>query len=262
MEPTSPVPNRGRQEKLRVAWIVEETIGFYRKHFVPLVIVFLIANLSTWGIQYYYGTATESLLSKSNISMAEILEDPEAAYQTVVPVLLDLFLLGLATAAILFAVVLALHALIIQYTYDQLVARQANWHEVLSKVLPRFLPLIFATLVSGLIVVLGLVALLVPGIVLAIMFILVPHSILIEGRGPIASLSRSSSLTAGNKWTILFFLAFWLIVSVLLSMVVRQIAPAIWQDAVQLIEGTLFGPILPISTTIIYVRLATSEVPA
>jgi hypothetical protein len=249
-------PARIPRQRLTVAWIVEETIRFYRKHLITLLCLFLIANIITWSIQYYSGRQVELLFEKHNVTMQEILDDPEAAYSKAMPVLVDLLLLAAVGTVVLLLVSLFVQAAAIRFVYDSLVGDHTSWQTTLSRVVSTFPLLVAAAVISGLIVVLGLIALIVPGIILGIMFILVPHSVIMERKGPISALSRSSELTSGNKWNILMFLAFWFVVLLLFSMVIVQIAPTVWMDVVQLLEGTLFGPVVPISTTIIYHRLS------
>jgi hypothetical protein len=223
-------PARIPRQRLTVAWIVEETIRFYRKHLITLLCLFLIANIITWSIQYYSGRQVELLFEKHNVTMQEILDNPEAAYSKAMPVLVDLLLLAAVGTVVLLLVSLFVQAAAIRFVYDSLVGDHTSWQTTLSRVVSTF----------RLIVVLGLIALIVPGIVLGIMFILVPHSVIMERKGPISALSRSSELTSGNKWNILMFLAFWFVVLLLFSMVIVQIAPTVWMDVVQLLEGTLF----------------------
>jgi hypothetical protein len=251
-------PSRFPRQRLTVAWIVEETIRFYREHLITLLSLFLIANIITWSIQYYSGRQVDLLFEKHNVTLQEILDDPEAAYSKAMPILLDLLLLMVMGTIVLIVISLFVQAAAIRFVYDRLVGDYTSWQTTLSRVVSSFPLLLAAVVISGLIVALGLIALIVPGIILGIMFILVPHSVIVEGKGPISALSRSSELTSGNKWNILLFLAFWFVVLLLFSMVIRQVAPSVWMDLVQLLEGTLFGPVIPVSTTIVYHRLSQS----
>src|SRR5690606_18380623 len=62
-----------------------------------------------------------------------------------------------------------------------------------------------ASIVSGIIVVIGLVLLIVPGIIAQIMLSLMVFMILEKGLGPIESLKASKRLTEGKKWDLLLF---------------------------------------------------------
>ncbi len=71
----------------------------------------------------------------------------------------------------------------------------------------------WARFVAGLFVTLGFIALIVPGILLAIRYALIDSVVTLEGADASESRKRSSELTAGKRWQIfgayvLFFLAF------------------------------------------------------
>jgi hypothetical protein len=72
--------------------------------------------------------------------------------------------------------------------------------------------LLAARLIAGLLITLGLVALVVPGIILAVRYFLLDCAVVLEDAAPAVSRARSAALTAGRRWTIfgtavLFFLA-------------------------------------------------------
>lgn len=60
-----------------------------------------------------------------------------------------------------------------------------------------------ATLLSGIIVVLGLILLIVPGIILMLMFVFVAYAVIDRGLGPIEALKESRRITAGSRWQLL-----------------------------------------------------------
>jgi hypothetical protein len=66
--------------------------------------------------------------------------------------------------------------------------------EALRRVRPILGKLLGTTMLSGLIVVLGLMACLVPGVYFALSYLLVSEVVVIEGLGPMAALRRSSDL--------------------------------------------------------------------
>ena len=87
------------------------------------------------------------------------------------------------------------------------------WH-------PRsFLPYLAATILNGLIVVIGLVLLIVPGIILALMLIFTPYIVVDRELGPIKALKESARMTKGHWWEL-----FILLVLVLLLNIVGAVA--------------------------------------
>ena len=251
------ISGRIAREKLRVAWIVEETINFYRKHFISIFTLFLLANFATWTVQYYFGDRATDLFEKNNLSISEMLETPEESASKVLPLLVDFFLLLAALVVILYLVSLIFHSMAIRYVYDYLLGGHPSWPGSLTRILPALPQLIGATIVAGVIITLGFVALVIPGLILSVMFILVPHAVILEGHGPIGAMSRSNRLTAGNKFTIFLFLLFWMVVLLLFYMVLSLAGASPWMEAVQFAAASLFAPIIPISTTLIYHRMAS-----
>ena len=60
-----------------------------------------------------------------------------------------------------------------------------------------------AKLLTGAVVILGLILLIVPGIVFALMFIFAPYIVIDKGLGPIEAMRESKRITSGNKWNLL-----------------------------------------------------------
>ncbi|HEX5725729.1 MAG TPA: hypothetical protein VFX98_09715 [Longimicrobiaceae bacterium] len=74
-----------------------------------------------------------------------------------------------------------------------------------SRGLVHFLPLLGATIIAAVLVLVGLVFLVVPGLLLACMFFAVAPAVVVERRGPITALSRSRELASG-AWGRIFLL--------------------------------------------------------
>lgn len=68
--------------------------------------------------------------------------------------------------------------------------------------LSRFLPVIGAAICAGILVGIGFVLFVVPGLILLTMFFVIVPVCVVEGMGPIKSLGRSSALTKGYRWRI------------------------------------------------------------
>ena len=68
--------------------------------------------------------------------------------------------------------------------------------------LSRFLPVIGAAICAGILVAIGFILFVVPGLILLTMFFVIVPVCVVEGMGPIKSLGRSSALTKGYRWRI------------------------------------------------------------
>jgi hypothetical protein len=121
--------------------------------------------------------------------------------------------------------------------------------------------LLIATLIIGILTVLGLIALIVPGIILYIMFYLAIPTIMIEDVGAFDSLSRSRKLVS-NRWLKTFILA------LIVGLIIGVAAFAVNLITIPLgIYGLLVGsvinafvqPISLISSTVYYYAMSAKE---
>jgi hypothetical protein len=80
---------------------------------------------------------------------------------------------------------------------------QPTWREGLAAAWRRLLPLLGASLLSGLAVLVGLILLFVPGILLFLMFFAIIPAVMLENRGAFEALGRSRAL-AREAWGRIF----------------------------------------------------------
>lgn len=78
----------------------------------------------------------------------------------------------------------------------------------------------WAQFVAGLIITLGFIALIVPGIVLTIRYMLIDSAVILEGADASESRKRSSELTAGKGWQIFWAYVLFLFVITIFSFIV------------------------------------------
>ncbi len=109
--------------------------------------------------------------------------------------------------------------------------------------LPRLLPLLGAIILSLLIIVIGFVLLIVPGVIASLALIVVVPACTIERLGSVASLRRSAALTKGWRWRIL---AADLIIVVPSSIVVFAVT-ALVTKAAGLVPGQLAGAVAQVA---------------
>lgn len=74
--------------------------------------------------------------------------------------------------------------------------------ELLKSITPKLLPLLGLTIVVGILVSIGLVLFIIPGIILALIWFVAVPVLIIEDKGVFDSMSRSGELTKGNRWRI------------------------------------------------------------
>ena len=81
---------------------------------------------------------------------------------------------------------------------------------------------IFTSIVASLIIGLGLLLLIVPGIIFAVMFWLAVPVSVIERKSPIAALKRSAQLAQGHKWKILGILTLFALFNFIIGLIAGQ----------------------------------------
>lgn len=110
------------------------------------------------------------------------------------------------------------------------------------------------SIIVGVIVVAGLIALVVPGIILAIMFSLAFPALLIEGTGVSESLGRSRKLV-GHRWlkTFALVLVFVIIIAIASAIISAISGPFGWaSNIVSSILAAFYNPLIPIALTVYY----------
>ncbi len=66
-----------------------------------------------------------------------------------------------------------------------------------------FLNYFGATLLSGAVIILGLILLIVPGIIFSLMFFFAPYIVIDKGLGPVEAMKESVRITKGHRWVLL-----------------------------------------------------------
>jgi glycerophosphoryl diester phosphodiesterase family protein len=93
-------------------------------------------------------------------------------------------------------------AIILYGAFQAMRGRPVNLGECLSVGLSRFFPIVGLVICAYLAIWVGLILLIVPGIILGIMWYVATPVCVVEQKGPLASLGRSSELTKGHRWKI------------------------------------------------------------
>ncbi len=97
---------------------------------------------------------------------------------------------------------LVITASVIHATFQTMVSRPVSLGESVATGLKRALPIIGTALLAGLIIGLGTLALIIPGVVAGcILWVAVPATV-VERSGVVDSLSRSAKLTEGYRWPV------------------------------------------------------------
>ncbi len=141
---------------------------------------------------------------------AEMLAEPMLAFQLSGATLLLTLLFGpLATAAVTYGVL------------QQLRGKRASVGDCLRMGLSRALPVLGVAIATGLLVMLGAMACLIPGLIFATAYYVATPAAVVERLGTHGSMSRSWSLTEGVRWSVFGLLLIVALIGLAITMVIE-----------------------------------------
>ena len=166
---------------------------------------FLLAVLFTIPAQLYSQFVAQPAMASGGFNIHIILS-----------ILVGLLMNGILTVSLVYG------------TVRDLQGRPADFAALLTRGLQQVGPAILVIIVAAIVIAVGLVLLVVPGIIAAVVLWVTLPAAVIERPGVMASLSRSAALTKGHRWEIF---------GILVVLVVAQVA-------LGFLIGLIFGGIL------------------
>jgi len=156
---------------------------------------------------------------------------------------------------------------VIKNASDQIEKGTSNLGVSFNFTISKLPSLLVAQFVAGILIVIGMLLLIVPGIIIAIMFSLVLPAIIIEQKGTFESLGRSKKLIS-NRWLKTFALLLVLGIIVLivggiafvLAMPFSTIHPIV-NPLITSIISAFVSPIYSIAITYLYYAMVAREIP-
>jgi len=131
--------------------------------------------------------------------------------------------LSAATWLVYVISIFVLQAAVVHGTVADLNGRRASFADCLATGLKHFLPLLLIALIYFLCVFIGLIFLVIPGIMIAVMMSVAVPARVVEHTGIITSFYRSQDLTDGHRWAIFGLFVAYYIVQIIISMTVFSI---------------------------------------
>ena len=104
-------------------------------------------------------------------------------------------------------------------TLQEMRGHHAGVGECISRGLSLMFPVLGVAIVGGIGVMLGAIALIVPGIILGVMWWVAVPAAVVEREGVFAALGRSAELTKGYRWRVFGLIVLILIIQLLIAMV-------------------------------------------
>ncbi len=244
------------QRELSIGEILTQTFNLYSRNFAQYLIPFLAAGILTGLVTIAVRSAIVIPVAPVNPTSQQLLAYFPAFLTATVT---SLFLSGIVS----WIVNSFTTGITVKFTSDMLERGQANLQAAFNFTLTKVLFLLAASIITGILIVLGLIALIIPGIILAIMFSLVYPAIMLEGTGISESLSRSRVLVS-NRWLKTFglLLVLGIIVGIVNSIIGLITTPfGVVSPLISGILTALITPIFPIAITLYYYSMKARTTP-
>jgi hypothetical protein len=185
--------------RLPVGGLVAKSIGIYFGNLLPFVALSAIA-LAPWIVMLFY---LEAQPRPETATAPRSVWDATPTGPELVATLLQQIGTLVLTGALTFGVVQKLRGM------------QADLGQTLAIGVKSFLRVLLIGIVYGVLVCIGLLVFVVPGLMLMTIFYVALPAAVLESKGIGASLSRSADLTRGNRWPIFgAVVLFWLLILV------------------------------------------------
>lgn len=233
--------------ELTIGEVISKTFDLYRRDLVKYLVVFLIVEAITGILTALVRSAVVLPTLPANSTLQDTLNWLPGFFRALFYLVALSIIIGLV-----FGTVATGSA--IKIASQEIQKGQADLGASLRFTISKLLWLWVLSIVVGVIVVLGFIALLVPGIILAIMFSLAVPALLIENTGVLQSMGRSRKLV-DHRWLKSFalFLVFgiiFLIAGVIASLISAPFGFA--SSIVSSILSAFYAPLAPIALTIYF----------
>jgi len=247
--------------ELSVGEILSLTVNLYLSKFLEFFLPFLVAGiiigLSTYAITSSFPIPTPPSATPSY----------EELITWLFAVLSAIIVIGILSALVSWIVGTTTTGVVIKFASDQIEEGTSNFNISFNFAVSKLPSLLVAQFVASILIAIGLLLFVVPGIIIAIMFSLVIPAIIVEQQGAFESLGRSRRLVS-NRWLKTFALLLVLSIIVLvvngvvsvLAIPFNFIHPII-NPLVTNIISAFVAPIYPIAITYLYYAMVAREIP-
>jgi hypothetical protein len=142
---------------------------------------------------------------------------------------------------------------IYQSIYQAAKGKPLSIRKMLQLAWPKWFSYFLASLISGLLIFLGFILLIIPGIIFIVWFFLVPYVVVVEEASPIEALKRSKKTVRGHFWEVLGRLALLFFFPALLAAILVRLG------FIGTIANFLLSPLWMIAGYLIYEDLAKAK---
>jgi hypothetical protein len=238
---------QGITRELTVGEVISKTFNLYRRDFVKYLVVFLIVEVISGVLTALVRSAVILPTLPAGATPQDTLNWLPGFFRALFYLVALSIIIGLVFGTVATGSAIKMTSQVIE-------KGQAELGASLRFAISKLLWLWALSIVVGVIVGLGLIALLVPGIILAIMFSLAVPALLIENIGVLESMGRSRKLV-GQRWlkSFVLFLVFGIIVAIAGYIAGLISAPfGFASSIVSSILSAFYTPLIPIAVTVYY----------
>lgn len=222
--------------RLEVGRTISRSFSIWIKSFVPFTILSLVANAPLIVFTYFFilGGPTDRAFDRYNLLARPI----------------DMLIGSVLSGAVAHSV------------FQHLRGKPASMGSSLGIGLKSLLKVLAVSFVTGLMMMVGLIFLIIPGLIVACTYCVAVPAAVVERTGVGASLRRSEALTRGNRWTIfgVFFVVglFTITAATIIQMtLIERGGAATYQElALNTVLGqillSLFAPVSAVFPSVVY----------
>jgi len=232
-------------QELSLGDVISRSFEYFRRDFVKYVILFAV-------VEAIFGAITTVL--RHSIDVGSLTTTSTSGVVGLAPgalgTLVELGGLSLIVALVLLPII---QGTAIKMASDAIATGQTSLGASVRYSASRIVWYWVIGIIVGIVVLLGLIALVVPGIILAIMFFLAFPVVIIERQG-LGSLGRSRELVS-HRWLKTFALCLVLFIIVVIAAVIVGIISGPFGEASSIVSSVLsafYLPLLPIAETVYY----------
>jgi len=235
--------DQGIARELSLGEVVSKTFDLYRRNLVKYITLFLIVEIAVGLVSVWaYATFPVTALPAS------------PTFQDAMNRLVNVLYLAVVVGAISLIFGTIAYGSTIKMASEEVENRPVDLGAAARFAASKMLWIWALGIIVGIIVGLGFIALVIPGIILLIMFALSFQALLIEDTGVIGSLSRSRELVS-HRWLKTFAVGLLFIIIVgIASAIVSAIASPFgyWNRLVSSVLSAFYQPIIPVATTVYF----------
>lgn len=173
------------EDGFRIGRVIGRSFGMLGRHFIQF---WIVSAIPMAPMAYVIGVELPSIVGTQH-------PDPSTTTRLGLHLFAAMAFWGLAY--------MVAQAVVLYGTFQDMRGRPANFGEAIGRGFARFFPILGLAICTMLAVMGGLLLLVVPGIMFALMFYVALPALVVERLGPIASMKRSIALTKGHRWKLL-----------------------------------------------------------